>query len=187
MLLFSVVAFQTMEIDEYAAEKSDLEENLSEMTNERNSLLFEVSSLDENLTYYCQYYDWYMNESGIYKLHDPTFYEAIKFMREDQTEDLEYQEIIFECDEYAEMVNNNAEQAGIRCCYVTLEFDDSAHSIIGFNTTDQGMVYFEPQSDERVKYLYVNQDYWTDCVIPEPGYYYEEDPDDTIRSINRIW
>jgi hypothetical protein len=83
-------------------------------------------------------------------------------------------------------VANNAEQAGYRCAYVELRYVGSGHAIIAFDTIDQGLVYFEPQSDERV-IPEIGKRYYQ-CVIPRPGYSYEApDFDDTIRDILVIW
>ena len=87
----------------------------------------------------------------------------------------------FECRHFARLVNNNAESQGIRCGYVTLDFDSLAdHAIIAFNTTDKGIVYFEPQTDEEVENLEVGNDYWTDCVVSNMNY--QDEPGDTIVS-----
>ena len=48
------------------------------------------------------------------------------------------------------------------------------------------MMYFEPQSDEQVE-PEIGKRYYQ-CIIPEPGYYYEmPDYDDTIKDILIIW
>ena len=64
---------------------------------------------------------------------------------------------------------------------------DAGHGIVGFNTVDQGMVYVEPQSDEWVKNLEIGNDFWTDCIVPNGNYYYEDAPNDTIKEILLFW
>ena len=85
------------------------------------------------------------------------------------------------------MVNNNAEDMGISCAVVIINFNLSSHAIIAFNTTDRGMVYFEPQTDDVVRNLEIGNDYWTDCLINDPGWYYVDESDDTIESIMTYW
>jgi len=119
-------------------------------------------------------------------LHNPTFDEAISFLREDKTDLNQYREDDYVCSHFARDVNNNAESQGIRCAFVDIRFPRSAHAIIAFDTTDQGMVYFDPITDERVKPV-IGKQYWR-CVEPEPGYYYQKPPfDDTIIDIVVIW
>ena len=51
---------------------------------------------------------------------------------------------------------------------------------------EQGLVYFEPQGDERVNPV-IGQRYYQ-CVVPKPGYRYVEPAfDDTILDILVIW
>ena len=62
----------------------------------------------------------------------------------------------------------------------------TGHSIIAFDTTDNGLVYFEPQSDWIARPV-IGKRYYQ-CVEPEPDYYYTAPPhDDTIMDILVIW
>lgn len=124
-----------------------------------------------------------------YQLHDPTYYEVSRFIASDTTDEIPYNNETFDCEDFCHQINNNAENRGIRCAYVVLYFYDTntGHAIIGFNTIDREMVYVEPQSDEWVENLEVGNDYWTDCVVPKGGYYYEDAPNDTIKEILIFW
>jgi len=58
--------------------------------------------------------------------------------------------------------------------------------MIAFNTIDEGLVYFEPATDERVR-PFVGKRYYQ-CIEPRPGYYYPPPLyDDTINDILVIW
>jgi len=119
-------------------------------------------------------------------LHNPTFDEVISFLQEDETDSNPYIEDEYVCTHFARDVNNNAEDQGIRCAFVDIRFPDSAHAIVAFDTTDQGPVYFDPITDERVRPV-IGKQYWR-CVEPRPGYYYQKPPfDDTIVDIVVIW
>lgn len=123
-----------------------------------------------------------------YILHDPSYAEVVEFIRKDKTDKNKYVENEYTCVHFARDVNNNAENEGIRCGFVIINLSGSAnHAIIAFNTTDRGIVYFEPQTDERLRYLKVGKDYWADCVIPKGNYYYERDPNDIIIGYVIIW
>ena len=81
---------------------------------------------------------------------------------------------------------NNAEADGIRCAYVRLGFPALGHAIVAFQTTDRGLVFVEPQSDEIANPVVGRR--WYQCVVPEPGYFYlPPSYDDTIEEIQVIW
>lgn len=125
-------------------------------------------------------------EASALNLHNPTFREAVDFLEEDRTDANEYVEGEYVCSHFAADVNNNAEKQGIRCALVDVRFPSSGHAIIAFDTTDEGMVYFDPISDERVRPV-VGKRYWK-CIEPKPGYVYEKPSfNDTIEDIVVIW
>ncbi|MFC2002415.1 hypothetical protein ACFLV4_00450 [Chloroflexota bacterium] len=115
-------------------------------------------------------------------LHNPTLEEAIIFLREDKTEANKYVEGEYVCVHFARDVDNNAESRGIRCAYVDIRYPKVAHAIIAFDTTDEGMVYFDPSSDDRVRPV-IGKQYWR-CVEHKPGHYYQKPSyDDTITAL----
>jgi len=124
-----------------------------------------------------------------YTSRDPTYKEAVAFLREDKTDKNEYIEDTYGsyvCSHFARDVCNNAEEAGLRCAFVELRYPDIGHSIIAFDTIDEGLVYFDAITDDRAKPV-VGKRYYL-CVEPKPGYYYEEPPyDDTIMDILVTW
>jgi len=121
-----------------------------------------------------------------YTISDTTYADVLNFLGQDNTDLNEYAEGSYVCTHFARDVCNNAEDAGIRCAFVDLRYEESGHSVIAFNTIDQGMVYFEPQSDERVNPV-IGKRYYL-CIVPRPGYYYDvPDYDDTIQDILVIW
>ena len=95
-------------------------------------------------------------ESGWY-IRDPTYDETIAFTNSDKTDENEYTPN-YVCYDFTADFNSNAFQMGYRCGFVYIEFFDSAHAIVCFNTTDRGLIYIEPQSDEIVT-LTIGQPY----------------------------
>lgn len=89
-----------------------------------------------------------LTESGWY-LRNPTYSEAITFINSDKTDENEYTND-YVCYDFTADFNDNAGQTGYRCGFVYIEFSDSAHAIACFNTTDNGLIYIEPQNDEIV-------------------------------------
>jgi len=107
-----------------------------------------------------------------YSLHDPIYDDVTSFIKSDKSNDLTTE-------------IENAKNQGIQCAYVLIQLSASSEGVyilIGFNTTDKGMVYFEPETDYRVRpiigYSYV------ECVEGRP--YYSTD-DDTIINILVVW
>lgn len=128
-------------------------------------------------------------EAGVghgYTLRDPTYAEVIAFLREDRTDENEYDENTYDCANFTRDVSSYAEQKGFRSAAVIIDFPDRGHIIIAFNTIDEGQVYFEPQSDERVKPVIGKRYYQS--VILAGDYYYEAPPyDDTVIGFVVIW
>ena len=121
-----------------------------------------------------------------YTIKDSTYDGVLAFLAQDKTDESEYVADFYVCSHFARDVCNNAEEAGIRCAFVELRYSGQGHTIVAFDTIDMGLVYFEPQSDERVNPEIGLRYYQT--VVPEPGYYYEPpDYDDTILDILAIW
>ena len=128
-------------------------------------------------------------EAGLghgYTLKDQTYEQAVAFIREDRTDKNEYVEDTYVCSHFARDVCNNAEEEGFRCAFVELRYSDGGHAIIVFNTIDEGLVYFDAITDERVKPV-IGKPYYL-CIEPRPGYYYVKPSfDDTILHILVIW
>ena len=125
-------------------------------------------------------------EADALHLHNPTYEEALDFLERDRTDANEYIEGEYVCSHFAADVNNNAEKQGIRCALVDVRFPDSGHAIIAFETTDEGLVYFEPLTDDRVRPV-IGKRYYR-CIEPEPGYIYSKPSfNDTIEDIVVIW
>ena len=187
----------------YSSEIGNLNSYLSYLENETDNLEEEISNISDQLTDAKQELNQ-MNQSlqenmseleklrsgDKYDLHDPTYNEVASFISSDKTDEIPYDSETFDCENFAQLINNNAEDQGMRCAYVVIYFYDTSagHAIIGFDTVDRGMVYIESQSDEWVENLEVGNDYWTDCVVPNGNYYYyEEAPNDTIKDILVFW
>ena len=131
-------------------------------------------------------------EAGLghsYTLRNPTYKEAKVFLEQDKTDKNRYVEGtygVYVCSHFARDVCNNAEEADLRCAFVELRYTEGGHALIAFDTVDKGLVYFEPTTDEVAKPI-IGKRYY-ECIVPKPGYYYEEPyTDDTIMDILVIW
>lgn len=67
-----------------------------------------------------------------------------EFVLNDETDEQPYIEGSFVCADFAAMLHNQAEAAGIRAAYVSIDFSDRpGHALNAFNTTDKGLVYID--------------------------------------------
>ena len=131
-------------------------------------------------------------EAGLghgYTLKDPTYEAVITFLGQDKTVENRYIDGtygVYVCSHFAKDVGNNAEEAGLRSAFVELRYSDGGHAIIAFDTIDEGLAYFDAQTDERVRPV-IGKRYYQ-CIEPKPGYYYTRPSyDDTIKDILVIW
>lgn len=127
-----------------------------------------------------------LRSGDVFNLHRPTYLEVLEFMEEDKTDENEYVYTFYECDEFSEDVNSNAEAQGIRTAVVLIEMgtgtlERRGHVIVGFNTIDSGMVYFEPQDDRQIFNIEVGNNACDDCNLCFSI------PNHTIVSINIYW
>lgn len=104
-----------------------------------------------------------VNAGGYRNLRNPTYQEALEFVRSDQTDRNEYNQT-YTCFNFASDFVNNALKEGYRCAYVVIEFPGAEHAIVAFNTVDKGLVFIEPQNDEPIT-LTVGQPYLGRTVV----------------------
>ncbi|MFB3888678.1 MAG: hypothetical protein ACE14S_04240 [Candidatus Bathyarchaeia archaeon] len=97
-------------------------------------------------------------------LRNPTYEEALQFVKSDGTNQHTYVEGVYTCVNFAYSFRENAAKAGLNCGYVFIYFQDgNSHELNCFNCTDRGVVFVEPQTDEFVT-LEVGKPYWTDAL-----------------------
>jgi hypothetical protein len=84
---------------------------------------------------------------------DPTYKELLEFIKSDNTDEIEYNLRSFVCADFAQAVHNNAEKAGIKAAWVSIEFEDRkyGHACNAFNTTDRGLVFVDCTGPESYK------------------------------------
>lgn len=115
-----------------------------------------------------------------YNIRDPTYTEMLAFIAADQTDQNTYNADTYNCYDFTRDVCNNAFNAGYRAGDVYIEFPNSAHAIVCFNTVDRGLIFIEPQLDDIVT-LTIGE-YYSDSngFIPTTW-------DDTIVRYGIIW
>jgi hypothetical protein len=89
-------------------------------------------------------------EAGMYhNLRNPSYEEALRFVHSDLTNTNQCSQT-YNCARFAEDFVSNAARAGYGCGYVAIGFLDASHSVVCFETSDNGLVFIEPQNDEIV-------------------------------------
>jgi len=169
-----------------------LQQNYSRLTNEKHLLENELLITEEQIVNTSSYLNFsrpqleqintdlqenisYVNLQKIgdtYNLHNPLFSDVTQFIANDKSSNISVE-------------IDNAKEQGIQCAYVIVRIIISSsgeYELIGFNTTDKGMVYFEPKTNYRV--FPIIGDHYVDCVEGTP---YSSTFDDTITSILVIW
>jgi flagellar biosynthesis/type III secretory pathway protein FliH len=111
-------------------------------------------------------------EGEYWFLRNPTEQEMWTFINADRTDRMTYVADKFTCVNFAATVKRNAFHAGYRCFSVYIFMADGGHDIVGFNTTDSGFMFIEPQHDRMMK-VEVGIKYWD-------RKYYAPTYDDTI-------
>ena len=94
---------------------------------------------------------------GYHNLRDPSYAELMDFLAADKTNEIPYSSPNFVCYNYSITLRENANKQGFRCgsvieYYVPIEGDQhkhQAHASNVFNTTDRGLIYIEPQTDQQ--------------------------------------
>jgi hypothetical protein len=71
---------------------------------------------------------------------DPTYAELIAFLKSDKTDEIPYTST-FQCGDFAVLLHNNAEKAGIKAGWCGA--NGCYHAFNMFNTTDRGLVYID--------------------------------------------
>jgi hypothetical protein len=102
------------------------------------------------------------------------------------------------CADFAERLHNNAEMAGIRCAYVSVDLAGSAgHACDAFETTDRGLIYVdvtgwvggEPHPDRAVATvsIVVGHSYRPVSLFHETGWSDSYDSMGTVTDFQVIW
>jgi len=84
-------------------------------------------------------------------LRNPTYFEAQQLVALDKTDTHPYVIGSYTCANFAADFRSNSLKAGFECGIAILYFpDNTSHALNCFNTTDRGLVFVEPQTDEFV-------------------------------------
>jgi len=112
---------------------------------------------------------------------NPSWSQLVGFLDKDNTDKQTYSRTFFVCADFAEMLHNNAEEAGWRCAYVCVDLSIGEHALNAFETTDRGLVYIDctnsdslfagPESADKIVDVQVGKEYIPESIFPSPGWY----------------
>jgi len=113
---------------------------------------------------------------------NPAWADLKAFLKADQTDRQAYVTGKFTCGDFAELLHNDAEAAGIRAAIVAIELKPAGlaegviyHSLNAFETTDHGLMYIDDTSSAQGYYadrevnVVVGGDYAAVSIFPQPG------------------
>ena len=115
----------------------------------------------------------------------PTWGELKTFLAKDKTDERPYNFSTFVCADFAEMLHNNAEAAGIKAAYVCIRLgpcsyspSEGGHCFNAFETTDQGLIYidctgssgFNPGNCDKIVDVSVGKHYIPRSIFPKPNW-----------------
>jgi len=140
-----------------------------------------ISELQQEIAIYKQQIEKLTMENRQFKQNairkSITFDQLMEFLERDKTDQHMYissdvdETNFFECVQFTYTLLRNAYKEGIFACPVVIYFpDELSHMIIAFNTTDEGWVFIEPQTDEIIN-LSIGKRYysgfrdWDDTII----------------------
>ena len=145
----------------------------------------------------CGAYCFYAGGNGQYielfnnpQARNPSWDELSAFLEQDNTDKQLYIYDFFVCADFAEMLHNNAEAAGIRVAYVLIDLSgytdpydygipsNTGHALNAFNTTDRGLVYIDctgqssyfPCSSDTVVVVSVGSEYIPESIFSCAGW-----------------
>ncbi len=114
---------------------------------------------------------------------DPSWATLRSFLLKDKTDSIRYNLTSFVCADFAEMLHNNAEEAGIRAAYVVVQLGPCSsytlgggHALNAFQTADRGLLYIDCTGSnqginaDKIIEVKEGQEYIPESIFPESGW-----------------
>jgi len=124
---------------------------------------------------------------------NPSWEELKAFLLKDKTDSKRYDNETFVCGDFAEMLHNNAEEAGIKAAFVCLWLGPCSyypvgggHALNAFETTDRSLLYVDCTGSnlgvnaDKIVDVEVGKDYIPKSIFSEPGW------DDTWSNVGTV-
>jgi len=120
---------------------------------------------------------------------NPSWEELKAFLLKDDTDKMEYVFPTTVCEDFAKKLQKNANEAGWRCAFVSVQLDGypdwynlgipsyTGHACNAFETTDRGLVYIDVVSThgfsgnaDKIVDVVIGKDYHPISIFPTPGW-----------------
>jgi DNA segregation ATPase FtsK/SpoIIIE-like protein len=142
----------------------------------------------------------------IANLRNPSWTELKAFLLKDDTDKMEYVYPVVVCADFADNMQENAEEAGWRCAVVWLDMvgytdpynygiaHDAGHACNAFETTDRGLVYIDctraqsgPFHQDCIVEVQVGKQYNPEFIFPSGGWYTVPGQMGTVVGVDIRW
>jgi len=86
-------------------------------------------------------------------VRDPSYEEMRQFLESDETDKNEWRWPNYVCMHFARDVKEAGTTAGMRSALVYIDYGEMkwSHFLVAFETTDKGLIFIEPQTDEEMR------------------------------------
>jgi len=111
--------------------------------------------------------------------------EVLSFLKNDTTENNKYVPNKYDCDGFASTLYNNAGNAGIKCKYVTVSYNNRSigHAFNAFNTLDRGLIFVQSQGYDSFVNVSIGKEFVLHGVFNESYSFVFMEPH-VIKSVN---
>ncbi len=142
-------------------------------------------------------------------LSNPSWSELEAFLLGDKTDQAPYIYPTYVCEDFARALQENAEKAGWRCGFVTVDVEgypdwygygipsDTGHALNAFETTDRGLVYidctglpsgeYRPSSCDKVVSVSIGKECQPVSIFPELGWSDTWESMGTVTDVDIRW
>jgi hypothetical protein len=124
----------------------------NQIINTASTLSNFTSPSDSNYTFNPESGDTYYIGADGHKINlvhnsktiNPTYDQMVSFICQDTTNERPYIPESYTCGDFAETVQNNAENAGYKCAWISIDLQGGeGHACNAFNTSDRGVVFVD--------------------------------------------
>lgn len=140
-------------------------------------------------------------------LLNPTYQRLLDFLRSDKTDEQAYVYPTFVCDDFANMLKRDANQAGWRCAKVVVKIEgypdwynygipsNTGHSCNAFETTDKGLIFIDctrspgmgPANQDKKVDVKIGMKYIPVSLFPALGWSEIWESMGTVTNIDIYW
>ena len=154
-------------IDEYEKEVAALNSQISILESNKSVLEEKIGVLEKKLNETSLYviqlqadYENLLSTVKNFTLKNLTWEELKSFLKQDETDKIEYKPGEFDCTGFAITLRDNARRLGFRCAFVEIAFaEGEGHALNAFQTVDGRLIFVDVVEKDAIAYVQVGQPY----------------------------